>query len=106
MAYLTGVSTGNARGRYYRGIANQKIDRSLDAEKHWKRGAKLGHAKVRYQHPYNNHHMFCMGVVGFMSGIAACSSKARELLSAMKSKRAQEARQQADKLLQVTLWPL
>lgn len=47
---------------YYRGIASQKLDRALDAEKFWRRGSKLGHVQ------------------------------AGELLSVMRTKRAQEVR--------------
>ena len=55
---------------YYRGIASQKLERTLDAEKCWKKASKLGH------------------------------TQSAGLLAGVRSKRAQEARVKADALLQ------
>jgi tetratricopeptide (TPR) repeat protein len=66
----TEVTPDSAEMWYYRGIASQKLERALDAEKYWKRATKLGH------------------------------KQSAGLLSGVKSKRAQEARVKADALLQ------
>ena len=66
----TEVTPDNGEMWYYRGIASQKLERTLDAEKYWKRAVKLGH------------------------------KQSASLLSGVRSKRAQEARAKADALLQ------
>ena len=65
----TEVTPDDAEMWYYRGIASQKLGRTLDAEKYWKRAVKLGHPQS----------------VGLLSGI--------------RLKRAQEAKDKADALL-------
>lgn len=65
----TDVTPDNAEMWYYRGIASQKLERSLDAEKYWKRAVKLGH------------------------------TQSADLLSGVRLKRAQEAKAKADALL-------